>query len=148
MTETETSTALVLPTTGELVDLTDEKQAAKAYHELQILKGKIAGAERTIKQALVERSRIMGTKTFRIAGVGKVEIKGGSETVYDAEALEASLRALGMPEERISEIVVETVSHKVNAAQAKQAAAANEDYAKAIESAKEVREKIPSVVIS
>jgi hypothetical protein len=53
-----------------------------------------------------------------------------------------------MPEERIREIVVETITYAVAAVKAKQAAGANPAYEAVIEAHKRVEEKKPYVTIS
>lgn len=142
------STAIVLPASGVLVNLESEKEVAIAYRDLRELKIAIAQAERRLKEALVERSQVLATKTFHIEGVGKVELRGDSRVEYDAKEVEDGLRALGCPEEVIREIVVETITYKVDGNRARRAASANPDYARVIESAKTVVETLPSVLIS
>lgn len=139
---------LVLPTTGELVNLEDEKQVAKVLREVQILKVRLAEADRMLREALSRHASVLGSKTFYVPDVGRVEVKNATETVYDAEEVEEGLRSYGMPEERISEIVVQTVSKRVKAAELQRAARANPDYALVMEAASEVREKIATVTIT
>lgn len=146
--EVEYSTALVLAHTGELVDLTDERQVAKAYRDVQDIQRKLAEANRQLREALVERAAVLGTKTIYMDGIGKVELKGGQEVAYDELAIEEDLRKLGCPEEVIREIVKETVTYKVDGRRAKSAAAANPEYGKVIESHKVVIEKLPTVSIT
>jgi hypothetical protein len=53
-----------------------------------------------------------------------------------------------MPEERIRDIVIETVSYAVVASQAKRAAAANPAYARAVEANRSTRPRVPYVSIT
>lgn len=148
MTEVEHSTDLVLPQSGELVDLTSEKEVAHALAEIQDLKRKISWAERRLREALAERAKVLGTKTFHIEGVGTLEMKGDIKVSWDAEKLEDLLRQAGAPEELIREIVLEQVSYKVDARRAARAAKANPDYASAVDASREEEAVLPTVSIS
>lgn len=139
---------LMVPHTGVLIDLADEQAVAGTYRDLKDLGDRIAAAQRDLRRALAELSALKGTKTLYVEGVGKVELSGDTEVEYDAREVEEGLRALGCPEETIREIVVETVSYKVDGNRAKRAAAANPEYARVIEAARSVREKLPYVRIS
>lgn len=141
------SEELAIPGTGALVDLSNELECAHALRDLRDFEQQVREAKAALTNAIVDRSRILGTKTIHLSDGRKAEIRGGSETRYDANEIEEGLRSLGMPEERIREIVVEEVSYKVSAREAQRAAAANEDYGKIIENAKETEEKPHYVVI-
>lgn len=137
---------IVLPGTGEVVDLSDDVAVGQALKGLRDFKQLIQEADDALCAALVERSRTLGTKTLHMHGPGlTVTVGKGTETTYDAEAIEEQLRQVGMPEERIREVVVETVSHRVDARKAAQAAAANPTYRAIIEANKMERERKPSV---
>lgn len=142
----EPGSALVLPASGVLVNLEDEREIAIAYRDLSELKAKVLEAERILREALRYRSEVLATKTFHIEGVGKVELKGGTRVNWpDPQALEDDLREVGCPEEVIREIVVEQVTWKVDGTRARRAAGANPEYAKVIERHKVVTEPLPSV---
>lgn len=126
--------ALVVPGIGQVVNLEDERECALALSALRDFEQQVRDAKRALTEAIVERSRALGTKTIVLKDGVKVEVRGGSETRYDAEGIEHELRALGAPEEMIREIVTEEVTYKVDARRAKQAAAANDEYAAVIES--------------
>lgn len=148
MSEPEYGNELVLPQTGVLVNLEDEREVAVAYRDLNRLKLQIQEAERVLRQALAARSAVLATKTLYIEGVGKVELRGNTVIEYDPKEIEDGLRALGCPEETIREIVVETISYKVDGNRARRAASANPEYARVIEGARRVVEKIPTISIS
>jgi hypothetical protein len=126
---------LVLPHTGELVDLNDELACGVALDELRRVQAQIGHAVRAVSEALAARAAVLGTKTIPLSGGRQATIGGGTKKVYDAQEIEKGLRALGMPEDRIRDIVVETVTWTVKAVEAKRAAAANPAYADVIESA-------------
>jgi hypothetical protein len=139
---------LVIPGSGELVDLSDERQCVKALLAVREFEQQLRAAKAALTEAVVERSRLLGEKTITLSDGLRAEIRGGSEVVYDAQALEADLRALGMPEERLREIIIEEVAYKVSAREAKRAASANPQYAAVVASARHEVEKPHYVVVS
>lgn len=148
MSESEQSQALVIPTTGMVVNLDSEREVAIAYRDVKELRIQLSEIDRTLREAMRARKQILGTGTFYIEGIGKVEVKGDTETEWDIVALETGLRDVGCPEEVIAEIVKPVTTFKVDAARANRAAKANPEYARVIEDAKIIREKLPSVNIT
>lgn len=132
---------------GQVLDLADTGQVARAYDDMQQLKRMLREVEGKLKEALIEHSQSTGTKTFSVEGA-KVEIKGGEETRYDAQAIKRALKDAGMPEDRIKEIVRETIEYKVAAVEAKKAARANEKYAAIIKEFSTVEKKNPTVAVT
>lgn len=125
---------LTLPATGHLVNLNEPREVGVAIQDIQGLERALAEAKRTLKEAMIRYWSVSGArKTFRIGGGRDAVISGGPRKVYDATAIRDELRAAGMPEERINEIVVEEITYTVKAVEAKAAAAANEEYARIIE---------------
>jgi hypothetical protein len=137
----------IIPASGEVVDLNDAVQVARAYRSVIDLEGELRRAKATLRDALVAQSNVLGRRTMHLEGLGKVEVTGGTETIYDAQALKRDLLDAGMPPERVAEIVVETIDYKVKAVEAKKAASANPDYAAIIEKHKRVYDKTPSVSV-
>jgi hypothetical protein len=76
-----------------------------------------------------------GTKTLHLGDLNAV-VSGGEKAEYDVELLIELLRRAGLPEERLSQAVVETVSYKVDQRVLRSVAGANPAYAAAIETAK------------
>ncbi len=140
-----TSKEIALPD-GQLLNLSDIPAVARTYDDLQRLKAMIREAEGTLKEVLIKHSGDLGQKTFSVEGA-KVEVKGGNETRYDAQGLKRAFKEAGMPEDRIKEIVRETIEYKVAAVEAKRAARANEKYAEIIEQHSTVEKKTPSVSV-
>lgn len=134
-----TGTDLVAPAalldvrTGELVEATPDK-AAELLVAMRQFKAQILDAVKACEYVLLEESQRQGTKTLRLQNVAAV-VSGGSELDWDLDVL-GELRAAGLPEERFNELVVATVTYRVNAAVAKQLAAANPIYASVIERAR------------
>ena len=131
MSETQT-TELAVVGIGELVNLNDGAQCARAIDAIRYLEWQLRAAKTELTRALVYQSQQAGSKTLRYEGVEAV-VKGGTVTEYDADAIYVDLLAAGMTERRAGEIVVETVSRKVSASEAKRASAANPAYKEAIE---------------
>lgn len=138
---------MMVPGVGEIVALDDPQQVALAIDAVRDLQRQLYGVTAELTRALIHASQVAGTKTLHLEGV-KVTVKTGERVVYDAEAIEAGLREAGMPEDRIREVVQETVSYVVSGVKAKQAAGANPAYDAVIEAHKRVEEKPASVTIS
>jgi hypothetical protein len=134
---------------GQVIDLSDPAAVALAYDDVQQLKRMVGEVERTLKKSLAEHAAALGKKTFELEGIGRVEIKGGSEKRYDAQGLKRALKEAGMPPERIAEIVRETVELKVMGVEANKAAKANEKYAAIIEDHTTLEEKkSPTITVT
>lgn len=138
---------IVIPT-GEIVPLAEPAKVAQALESLRLLEARIRDAKTELTNALLAHSMEIGSRTIMLGGGQKATIKGGSETVYDAEMIMEELRAAGCPESRILEIVTETVSYRVNAVEARRASAANPQYATIIEQHSRKEERRASVSIS
>lgn len=141
------SEELVIPGLGQLVDLADIPEVARTLDHVRDLERQLREIKTALTEAIVEASQREGTKTLHMEGL-TATIKSGTDIHYDAEAIEEGLRAAGMPEERIREVVVETITYKVSAVKAKQAAGANPAYAEIIEANRREIEKPPYVTIS
>jgi hypothetical protein len=122
----------VIPATGEIVNLNDVFEVARAYRTVTDLERDLKQTKDLLRDALVFRSTAEGKNTMHLEGLGKVEIRRGTEIVWDAWALKADLLEAGMSRERVAEIVVETVDARVSAVEAKKAAAANPAYAEIV----------------
>ena len=138
---------IVIPT-GELVPLGEPAKVAQALESLRYLEHQIREAKAQLTNALVAHSMEMGSRTIALSDGRRLQVKGGTETVYDAEAIMEELRRVGCPESRILDIVRETVSYTVSAVEAKRAAAANPVYAVVIAKHSHQVEKRPSVTIT
>jgi hypothetical protein len=131
---TETSLSLVVPGVGEIVNLDDYRSCATALDGIRDLEQQLREVKAELQRAIAHEAERQGTKTLIIEGGRKAVLFGGRELSYDAERLELGLREAGMPEERIREIVEETVTYKVKAVEAKRAASANPEYAYVVDS--------------
>lgn len=122
---------LMLPLTGELVDLRQPAQVAKALDSVRQAKNHLDQVRQLLESVLRLEASRQGTKTLHLDGIDAV-ITGGEKVEYDGEQLLRLLEKAGMPPERVMQIVEMVVSYKVNAARAKQAAGANPAYAEAV----------------
>lgn len=128
----EPSTELAVPVIGQVVNLEDANDCALALDAIRDLEYQLKQAKTDLTRALVHHSQQAGTKTLHLDNA-TVVLSGGEATVYDAEEIYVGLIEAGMTPERAGEIVKETVTRKVDARQAKSAAAANPAYREVIE---------------
>jgi len=125
---------LTIPATGAVVNLNEPREVGVALQDIQALEGRFRDVKRILKDALVSYWQTGGTaKTFPIGGGRTAIISGGPDKQFDAVAIRDDLRAAGMPEERVSEIVVEEITYTVKAVEAVKAAKANPEYRAIIE---------------
>lgn len=143
----ESHDELIVPASGEIVNLNDVAEVARAYRSVIEIENALRSAKDTLRDALVAQKLIRGTGTFHVDGLGKVEVKGGNDLVWDAWALKRDLLEAGMPRERVAEIVVETIDARVSAVEAKKAASANPAYAEIVERHRTTSPKRPSVSV-
>lgn len=145
MTELERRREILDPFTGELVPADDPASLAALLAKLRTLSVQVRDAQRGIAEAFRDLAAVHATGTFHLEDGSTVTVPKGTETIYDAEAIETELRAAGMPEAAIREIVEETVvtTLKVKASRAKQAASRNPAYAEIIERNSRTAEKTP-----
>lgn len=130
---TPMSTDLVVPFTGEVVSLEDPAHCAKVIAEIRELEQELRSLKAALGEALMEESRIQGTKTLRFPGI-EVKINTPTEIAWDQEIL-GELQAAGLPEERFNDLVMMEVTYKVRANVAKQLASSNPAYAEIIDRA-------------
>lgn len=147
MSEQEFSREIAIPGTGELVDLSDTPACVAALDALRNYESLIREAKATLTRAVIEEATRQGVRSLELPNGDRAEISAASEIVWDAELLEEKLREAGMPEERISQIIEQTVTLKVKTGEAKKAAAANPDYASAVEEARSEQPKSQYVSI-
>ena len=98
-----------------------------------------------ITDVFAEEALRRGENVVPLSDGSSVTVKKNYETVWDAEQLEEDLRAAGMPEDRIAQIIVQEVTHTVKAVEANKAKKANPAYAEAIERARSQTEKKPTI---
>jgi len=126
---------LLIPYTGAIVDLREPAEVAQALADVRDLKRRLDELRALLEGVLRLEAQRVGTKTLHLEGIDAV-VSGGPRAEYDAELLMSRLRACGLPEERVSQAVVATVTYKPNAAVLKQLAAANPDYRRAIDASR------------
>lgn len=123
----QTSTALVVPGTGEVVDLGNPDDAARVWLRLRELDGQLKTAQTIVKRALVQHARDGGGLTMNVPA-GEVKITEPVDIAWDMAVLRELTKA-GLPQARYDELVTTTISHKVSATVAKQIAKAKPEYA-------------------
>lgn len=137
---------LPVPGTGEVVDLTDPLSVARGLDALRGFKRQMREIEEALADRLREERAVLGSRALEYDGL-TVKFGADTETSYDAVELEEGLRAAGMPEHRIDEIIETRVERKVRAVEAKKAAAVNPAYAAVVERARTVAPKRQTVIV-
>lgn len=137
---------IVLPGTGEVVDLEDILQVARALAAVRVFKARLDEARGVLEAVLVEEATRRGTKTLRLGDV-TAEVGADTTTGWDVERLRAGLFRAGLPADRLNELIEETVEYKVDGRIARQIAGANPAYAKVIERCKTKVPKKPYVAV-
>jgi hypothetical protein len=138
---------LAIPGTGELVDLSDVPAVVGALEALRDYESLLRETKATLTRAIVEYATDQGVRSVELPDGGRAEISAPSESVYDPYVLTEKLREAGMPEERIDELIEETVTHRVRAGEAKKAAKANPAYAEAVAASRSEQAKSQYVSI-
>ena len=125
--------------TGEVLPATPENahRVLMAVKEMEV---KLRTVKSAVTAYVLEESQRVGTKTFNVRG-GKVELTGGPTSEIDPVALGQLLREAGCPEDRIDEVIVATITYKVNRSVLRQLTSANGDYAAAADLATQPVEK-------
>lgn len=138
---------IILPLSGEVVLASDPQQVARALDHMREIKRMSEDAARALSLAFAELSKQRGSQTIALEGGASAVISSGEQTVYDPVPLMEALREAGMPEDILSELIVETVEYKVDAVRVKQAARANPAYAAAVNEHSRVEEKARYVTL-
>lgn len=133
--QVEEEPTLLLPYTGTLVDLREPVEVAQALQDVRELKRRLDELRALLEGVLRLEAQRQGTKTLHLGPVDAV-VTGGSKAEYDVELLQKALRAAGLPENRIAQAVVETVTYKVDQRVLRQLTAANPAYGAAIDAAR------------
>ncbi len=125
--------------TGELLPATVDNAAAVIL-AARTMRSRLHDVVAQATAWLAEESARQGTKTLA-AGSSSVVLSGGMTDEYDALELMNYLRNAGCPEQRVDDAVTTIIDYKVNRSVLRQLAAANPEYADAIEQAKRTVEK-------
>jgi hypothetical protein len=121
----------VVPFSGELIELGDPVQVAAALESVRRMKRDLDEVRTVFEDALRYESERAGSRTLQLGDLTAV-VSGGEKVEYDAVELAAGLRAAGLPEPRLAELIVETVTYRVDQRVARSVAASNPTYAAAL----------------
>jgi hypothetical protein len=130
-------TSVVVPLTGEYVELDNPAEVATALESVRRMKRDLDDVRATLEDALRVASERAGSRTLHLDDVTAI-VSGGEKVEYDAEELAAALRTAGLPEQRLAELIVETVSYRVDQRVARSVEASNPRYAAALERCRRV----------
>ena len=125
--------------TGELLPAPVDN-AATVIQAARTMRSRLHDVVAQATAWLAEESARQGTKTLH-AGATSVVLSGGPTDEYDPLELMNYLRNAGLPEQRVDDAVTTIIDYKVNRSVLRQLAAANPEYADAIEQAKRTVEK-------
>ena len=139
MTDLVQITELLDVQTGEILPATTTN-AARVITAARDMRTRINDVVAQATAWLAEESARQGTKTLH-AGSSSVVLSGGPTDEYDPLELMNYLRNAGLPEQRVDDAVTTIIDYKVNRSVLRQLAAANPEYADAIEQAKRTVEK-------
>jgi hypothetical protein len=120
-----------------VIDLTRPVEVAGALQDVREVKRQLDELRALLEGVLRLEALRQGTKTLHLGPLDAV-ISGGERSEFDAELLTERLRDAGLPEERIAEAVVQTVSYKVDQRVLRQLAAANPAYRTAVDKSRTV----------
>ena len=137
---------LVVPFTGEIVDLDDPMTCARMLQEIREITDQLRDARAVLTDSLLRESERQGTKTLRFGSI-EARINTPMETVWDYGVL-LELRDAGLPEERFDELVTTNVEYKVNGLIAKSIASSNQTYKEIIDRARSQHPRSPSVTVT
>lgn len=125
---------VVIPTTGEAINLSDAHACACALQEVREVEAQLRDIKRVLTEGILEESRRQGSKTLHFSTFD-ARINNPPTTAWDYEVL-CELQDAGLPEERFADLVTTEISYKVNGNVAKSVASSNPAYREIIERAK------------
>jgi hypothetical protein len=134
LSELDLPVEILNPVSGELVPAADLDRVTGALIELRDLRRRVSDAVAAFTDAVVAESQRQGTRTLTAGGV-QVKVSAPDEIDWDLDVLD-ELRSLGLPDARFDELLVATVTYRVNGSVARQLAGASKEYAAVIERAK------------
>jgi hypothetical protein len=126
--------------TGEVVDLREPAEVAKAMDWLADTKRQIENLRRLLVGLLRAESLKQAKKTMRL-GEFEVVLTGGEQVEYDTPLLMEDLEAAGLSRDRLHDAFQVTMTWKTNANVIKQIARANPEYRAIIERHTHIVEK-------
>ena len=118
--------------TGEIVDLREPAEVAKAFDQLAEHKRQIENLRRVLVALLRAESLKQAKKTMRLGGF-EVVLTGGEQVEYDTPLLMEDLEAAGLSRDRLHDAFQVTMTWKTNTNVIKQIARANPEYRAIIE---------------
>lgn len=129
--------SVVVPFTGEIVELAEPDRVALALETVRRLKRELDDARAVLEDALRYESERAGSRTLHLGELTAV-VTGGEKVEYDAEQVLAQLRDAGLPEDRLNELVGVRVEYRVDQRVARSVAASNPTYAAALDRCRRV----------
>lgn len=138
--QVEETPEIVLPLSGEFIDLRKPPEVARALDSVRTLVTQLGEVSRLLETVLRLEGQRVGAKTLHLPPY-KATISGGEKNEWDIELLRDGLREAGLPEDRLSAAVIEEITYKVSNTVIRQLASANRAYAEVIDQA---RTRVPA----
>lgn len=135
MSELDRPQELLNPLSGELIPATEIGKIADAVLQIREMELKLQNARRLFASVIIEESRRQGTRTLTGDGY-RAEVSAPDELQWDIELLREGLTRLGLSEQRLNELIRQTVEYKVDGNVARQIASVGPEYKAAVEAAK------------
>jgi hypothetical protein len=123
----------VVPVIGQLVDLERPAEVAGAIGDIDQAVRQLREIRDQLVAVLVEESAFQGTKTLHLEDGLTAKLSGGTRPEYDLETLADELRDAGLPEDRLEQLIVQTINYKLDQAVARQLRGANAAYRQALD---------------
>lgn len=143
-----TSTALIVPGSGRVIDLDNPDECAATLAWLKDVRAQIGDAEADLRAAMLRHAAREGVKTKMSLPSSEVTFAFPTTLDWDMPVLR-ELKAAGLPDHRWKELVTTTHHHKVSATVAKQIEeSGNPAYAEIVGRARIRKSKPPTVAVT
>lgn len=139
---TDVGNELVVPVTGQIVDLDNPVQVAQVLYDIAEAQDQLKYFKRALVEALEPLRATVGKSTIEL-GDYEVVLSSNAKSEVDLVLLRELLTELGLPEHRMDELIVQTTTEKLDWSVARQLRGANPVYAEALDKA---TSKVPATV--
>ena len=129
----ETDPHLAVQLTGQIIDLRNPSDVAQALGDLREAKRQLDGVIALLADVIRAESARQGTKTLHLEHGLTATVAGGTRPEYDLEVLADTLRAAGLPEDRLEALIRTEIRYRLDANVARQLRGANPAYAAALD---------------
>ena len=129
----ETDPVFTIRLTGQIIDLREPAEVANALSDVREAKRQLDAIRQLLEDVLRLESSRQGTKTLHLEDGLTAVVSGGNRPEYDLPVLADMLRDAGLPEDRLEQLIVATISYRLDQSVARQLRSANPAYAAALD---------------